>query len=255
MRHIKLILQYDGTDYSGWQIQKNGTTIQGLLEKAVSAVTGEPSGVTGAARTDAGVHALGQVAAFTTGSDLSPEVFMRAINANLPQDIRIIDAEECGPDFHPRYDAKNKTYSYLISSTGAYSVFLKRYSWNMPYKLNCDAMQEAASCLVGTHDFACFRGSGCSSKHPIRTIHNIEIKESASIEFIGFQFTVPIIKISVTASAFLRHMARNIVGTLVEIGRNRIPPSRMEEILKSKNRRLAGRTATACGLFLEKIAY
>ncbi|RJQ16683.1 MAG: tRNA pseudouridine(38-40) synthase TruA [Nitrospiraceae bacterium] len=254
-RNIKLTLQYDGTDYSGWQVQKNGTTIQGLLNDAVFSVTGEHSRVTGAARTDAGVHALEQVASFSTGSGLETQTLVRALNANLPYDIRVVNAEECDADFHPRYDAGNKTYSYIITHTGAYSVFLKRYSWNMPYKLNSDEMREAAQYLAGTHDFACFRASGCSSKHPVRTIHRIEINGSPSIGFIGFQFNAPIIKISITANAFLRHMARNIAGTLVEIGRGKSKPGRMKEILESKDRSLAGKTAPACGLFLEQIYY
>lgn len=255
MRNIKLTLQYDGTNYSGWQVQKNGTTIQGLLENALFTITGVQTKVIGAARTDAGVHALEQVASFKTESPLKSQVLLKAINGNLPQDIRVINTEDCQHDFHPRYDAKNKTYSYIISKTGPYSVFLERYSWNMPYRLKCNAMQEAAKYPVGEHDFSCFRASGCSSKHPVRTIHKIEVSELSSVEFIGFQFQAPIIKISITANAFLRHMARNIVGTLVEIGREKSPPEKMKEILKSKDRRTAGKTAPAQGLFLEKIEY
>lgn len=255
MRHIKLTIQYDGTSYAGWQVQNDKITIQGLLEKAANTVTGESMRITGAARTDAGVHALEQVAVFKTDSDLEAGIFIRALNVNLPDDIRVTDAVECEPDFHPRYDAKNKTYSYLISRTGAYSVFLKRYSWSIPYKLNCDAMKAAADYLIGAHDFACFRASGCGSKHPVRTIHRIEISEMSSVEFIGFQFNAPVIKISVTANAFLRHMARNMVGTLMEIGRGKCSPFRMKEILESGDRRLAGKAAPACGLFLERINY
>ncbi len=255
MRHIRLTIQYDGTNYSGWQVQKNGTTIQGLLENALFTITGVQTRVTGAARTDAGVHALEQVASFKTESPLKSQVLLKAINGNLPQDIRVINTEDCHHDFHPRYDAKNKTYSYIISKTGPYSVFLERYSWNMPYRLKCDAMREAAKYLAGEHDFSCFRASGCSSKHPVRTIHKIEVSELSSVEFIGLQFQSPIIKISITACAFLRHMVRNIVGTLVEIGREKSPPEKMKEILKSKDRRTAGKTAPAQGLFLEKIEY
>jgi tRNA pseudouridine38-40 synthase len=255
MRQIKLTLQYDGTNYSGWQVQKKGATIQGLLEKALFTITGEKTRVTGAARTDAGVHALQQVAAFSTESLLEPHIFNKALNGNLPPDIRVINAEECRDDFHPRYDATNKTYSYIIYRTGAYSVFLERYSWSMPCKLNCDPMREAAGYIIGEHDFSCFRASGCSSKHQVRTIHSIEITELPSIEFIGFQFRVPIIRISITANAFLRHMVRNIAGTLVDFGREKLSPSKMKEILESKDRQLAGKTAPARGLFLEKIRY
>ncbi|MBI4848425.1 MAG: tRNA pseudouridine(38-40) synthase TruA [Nitrospirae bacterium] len=255
MRHIKITLQYDGTNYSGWQVQKNGTSIQGLLEGALYIITGERSRVTGAARTDAGVHALEQVAVFKTVSLMKPEVLLKALNGNLPRDIRVTNAGECGNYFHPRYDAKNKTYSYIISRTGAYSVFTERYSWNMPYKMNCEAMREAANYLAGEHDFACFRASGCSSKHPVRTIHSIEVSDLPSVEFISLRFDAPVIKISIKANAFLRHMVRNIAGTLVEIGRGKLSPSKMKEILESKDRGLAGPTARACGLFLEKIEY
>ncbi len=254
-RHIKLTLQYDGTDYSGWQIQKKKTTIQGLLENVIFTITGKQSRVTGAARTDAGVHAFEQVAAFPTQSHLEPGIFLRAINANMPQDIRVINAEACPADFHPRYDAKDKTYSYIISGMGAYSVFLTRYSWNVRSRLNTDAMKEAANYLSGRHDFSSFRASGCSSKNPVREIIAIDISETDSIEFISFRFDAPVIKISIKANAFLRHMARNIVGTLVEVGRGKMWPGRMKEILEAKDRRRAGKTAPAHGLFLEKISY
>ncbi len=255
MRHIKLTLQYDGTDYSGWQVQKKEKTIQQIIEDAVYTITGERLRITGAARTDAGVHALAQVAAFKTRSNLEPQIFLRAINANAPRDIRVIDAEECSEDFHPRYGAKNKTYSYHISYRGNYSVFLKKYSWQMPYKLNCDLMRESAECLIGTHDFSCFRASGCSSKNPVRTIFKIGITEFSSVDFMNFKLNVPLIKISIQADAFLRHMVRNIVGTLVEVGRGQQPVSFTKEILSLKDRRFSGPTAPAHGLFLEGINY
>ena len=255
MKQIRLTLQYDGSDYSGWQIQKNATTIQGLLEDAVFAVTGEELRVTGAARTDAGVHAFDQVASFMTQSSLGPRDFFRALNANLPDDIRVIDVDEVSGNFHPRHRARSKTYSYLITRYGVYSVFLKRYSWQMGYQLNCDAMREASICLIGNHDFSSFRASGCSAKSPVREVTGIEISEAGSIDFMTFDFKVPVIKISIQANAFLRHMARNIVGTLVEIGRGRISQDKMKEILEAKDRRVAGKTAPACGLFLEKIRY
>ncbi len=255
MRYIRLDLQYDGTGYSGWQVQVKATTIQGLLEDAVFAVTGVRERVTGAARTDAGVHALHQVAGFSTRSGLEPLVFRRALNANLPHDIRVTDAAECPVDFHPRYRAVNKTYSYIISPSADFSVFLERYSWQMPYKLDCDAMREAANYLVGKKDFSSFRASGCSSKHPVREISQVSISEIDRVDFTGFRLNTPVIKISIEANAFLRHMARNIIGTLVDAGRGRIPPEKIKEILKSGDRRTAGRTAPARGLFLEKIRY
>lgn len=255
MRHIKLTLQYDGTDYAGWQVQKNAATIQGHLEKTILTITGEHSRVTGAGRTDAGVHALEQVAVFRTQSSLEADVFRRAINAHLPPDINLIDAVECPAEFHPRYDAKSKTYSYVISGLGAYSVFLARYSWNLRGHLDIEAMKEAANYLTGEHDFSSFRASGCSSKNPVRKITGLEISAMDSIEFINFRLDIPAIKISITATAFLRHMVRNIIGTLVEAGRIKFPPSHIKKILDAKDRRVAGRTAPACGLFMEKIVY
>ncbi|MDH4027377.1 MAG: tRNA pseudouridine(38-40) synthase TruA [Nitrospirota bacterium] len=255
MRNIRLTLQYDGTDYSGWQVQKEDPTVQGLLEKALFSVTGEHSRVQGASRTDAGVHAFGQVAAFRTGSQLGPDVLLRALNSNLPQDIRIIDASEADDDFHPRHRAKSKTYSYLISGPGAYSVFLKRYSWQMTCRLNCELMRTAAGYLIGEHDFSSFRASGCSSSHPVREVTSINISEADSFGFIAFTMKAPVIKITIEANAFLRHMARNIAGTLVDIGRGNIPSDMMKDILDSKDRMAAGQTAPARGLFLEKIVY
>ncbi len=140
MRKIKLTLQYDGTDYSGWQIQKKATTIQGMIEHAVFKVTGENSKITGASRTDAGVHAFEQVAIFNTLSPLAPDILQRALNSNLPADIRIINTVEVSEDFHPRYHTMNKTYSYLITNTLANAVFLKRYCWLMHYQLNDNAI-------------------------------------------------------------------------------------------------------------------
>lgn len=255
MRYIKITLQYDGTDYSGWQVQKKERTIQQIIEDAIYTVTGERLRITGAARTDAGVHAFAQIAAFKTQSNLEPQVFLRAINANIPHDIRVINAEECSEDFHPRYSAKNKTYSYRISHKGAYAVFLRRYSWQVPYQLNCDLMREAVEYLIGTHDFSCFRASGCSSKNPVRIIFKIEIVEDSFVDFMNFKFNVPLIKISIQADAFLRHMVRNIVGTLVEIGRGKQPVSYTKEVLGFKDRRFSGPTAPAQGLFLEEINY
>jgi tRNA pseudouridine38-40 synthase len=256
-RQIKIILQYDGTNYAGWQVQKKEKTIQHMVEDALCVVTGERIKVIGAGRTDAGVHALEQVAAFKTHSSLAPEVFMRAINANLPHDIRVSDASECSMDFHPRYSAKKKTYSYIVSFPGEYSVFLMRYSWVMPYQLSgsIGTMKKAADVLLGEHDFSCFRASGCSSKNQVRCINKIDISESPSVSFMNFIFHAPVLKVSIQANAFLRHMVRNIVGTLIEVGRGKISPINIKEILYSRDRCLAGPTAPAQGLFLEEIEY
>jgi tRNA pseudouridine38-40 synthase len=255
MRQIRLTLQYDGTDYSGWQIQKNGATIQGVLEDAIFSVTNDRSRVTGAGRTDAGVHAFEQVAVFETASTLSTDVFLQALNANLPNDISITCSEECPEDFHPRYRAKQKRYSYIISNRTPGSVFLNRYSWQMNYQLNIEAMRNASEYLIGRHDFSSFQASGCSAKHPVRELNSITISDLPSLEFITFRIDTPVIKITIEGSAFLRHMVRNITGTLVDIGRGKYPPEKIKEILLSRDRNNAGPTAPACGLFLEKIVY
>ncbi|MBI4688284.1 MAG: tRNA pseudouridine(38-40) synthase TruA [Nitrospirae bacterium] len=274
LKNIMLILQYDGTNYSGWQVQnlkyraqstehrtqtlehsckKNIVTIQGLLQEKIKKITGEDIKVIGASRTDAGVHALWQVASFKTGTRLGPSVLMRAINANLPDDVRVVDASECTIDFHPRFSAKGKTYSYII--TKASSVFINKYAWHIPYFLSCDLMKEAAESLVGEHNFSSFQASGCSAKNPVRKIEELKIEELSSMDFMTFNINAPIIKISVSANAFLRHMVRNIVGTLVEAGKGKVSPARMAEVLELKDRRLSGPTAPACGLFLEKVIY
>lgn len=257
MRHLRLALQYDGTEYSGWQIQDKGRTIQGVIEEVVSTITGESTRVTGASRTDAGVHAIEQVASFRTGSTLSIDVFKGALNANLPPDIRVLNVSECPEDFHPRYSAKSKTYSYFLSCGSLYPVFLRRYLWHVPYPLvrGIEAMKEAAGYIVGEHDFSSFRASGCSSKNAIRQIFSIDISEGSVLDFMSFKFDISTIKISITANAFLRHMARNIVGTLVEVARGKLSPVSLKEILESRDRGYAGPTAPPNGLFLEKIQY
>ncbi len=255
MRQLKIIVQYDGTDFSGWLIQKKGTTIQGLLEHAVLTFTGKFSRVTGASRTDAGVHALEQVASFRTLSSLDDHTIVRALNANLPLDIRVLHAEEVSDDFHPRYSPNNKTYSYMITTQGPYSLFLRKYSWTVPYTLNISAMKHAAEYLLGKQDYTSFRAAGCSSKNQIREITELDITSSGFVDFIGFRFNSPIIKINIRANAFLRHMVRNIVGTLVETGGGKKSPEFMKELIELKDRRMAGQTAPACGLFLEKIEY
>jgi len=233
--------------------QKKIITIQGILQEKIKDITGKETKVIGAARTDRGVHAIKQVAAFETAARLDADTLKHAINANLPCDIRVIDASDCPMDFHPRYSARSKTYFYIIAKS--HSVFLKRYSWYVPYDLDCDLMRQSAEYLLGAHDFSSFRASGCSAKNPIRTIVRIKVEELLAIEFMTFTLNTPIIKISIEANAFLRHMARNIVGTLVEAGKGRFSPSRVKEILELKDRRHSGPTAPPQGLFLEEIRY
>lgn len=254
MKKIKLLLEYDGTAYQGWQIQKKGLTIQGIIEGKILKITGEKSKVIGASRTDACVHALGQVATFRTESRLDPEVIKRALNALLPDDIRIIEASEVDNSFHPRNKAIKKSYFYIINQKES-SAFLHRYAWLVKQPLELKSMIEAAEVLIGTHDFSSFKGAGSSTKDPIRKIFSLNIERFGRLDFMTASIKGEFVKIRIEADGFLRHMARNIVGTLVEIGRGRIPADRIKEVLKSCDRRLAGPTAPPHGLSLERIVY
>ncbi len=255
MRHIRLIIEYDGTEYHGWQSQKAGGTIQDIMREKIFAITGEKAMLTGASRTDSGVHALGQVAAFGTRSGLSPDVIMRALNAKLPADIRILGSEETNSDFHPRYAADRKSYFYILSTSKLRSAFLYKYMWNVKTGLNIHSMREAAHTILGEHDFSSFMGSGCGSKTRVRTVHSLDISRHRTINFMTAHIRGDFIKIRIEANAFLRHMVRNIVGTLVEVGRGNLSPEMLSKILKCRDRTAAGPTAPAQGLFLEKITY
>ncbi len=255
MRYFRLLIEYDGTSYQGWQTQKSGTTIQDVLSKTISGITDEQAILTSASRTDAGVHALGQVAVFGTDSRLQAETLQRALNAKLPKDIRIREIEERDSEFHPRYHAIKKSYFYFIEVTQKQSVFLHRYVWRVPVSLDLACMNKAAASLLGTHDFSAFRGSGCGAKTTVRTIHSITISRYDYIDFMAARMEGDFIKIRIEANAFLRHMVRNIVGTLAEVGKGRISAEEVMHILTSCNRKMAGPTAPAKGLFLEKVFY
>lgn len=255
MKQIKLLIEYIGTDYQGWQKQRTGRTIQGVLTETIYSITGEQTRLTAASRTDAGVHALGQVAVVTTRSGLSPGILMRACNAKLPDDIRILEATEVHDSFNPRYRARRKRYFYMIFIGRNPSVFFRHYVWDMKAKLDLDKMKYSAQYLLGEHDFSCFRGSGCCSKQPVRTIFSLDITTHKSISFMKVSIKGHFVRISVEADAFLRHMVRNIVGTLVEIGRGNMSPDMMTDLMNSRDRKKAGPTAPAKGLFLGKIIY
>ncbi|MEJ2695714.1 MAG: tRNA pseudouridine(38-40) synthase TruA [Candidatus Sulfobium sp.] len=255
MRRIRLLIEYDGTDYHGWQSQKSGGTIQDILSEAIFSVTGEEVKLTGASRTDAGVHALSQVAAFRTGSRLSSELIMRALNAKLPADIRILEAEEESEGFHPRYDADRKSYFYILSPDRNPSAFLRKYVWYLKTPVDVTAMSEASQKLLGKHNFSSFRGAGCGAKHPVRTVHACEVAKLDSVGFMTAAIRGDFIRFRIEADAFLRHMVRNIVGSLVEVGRGRMSPGEFSDLLTVCDRTKAGPTAPARGLFLAKIIY
>jgi len=255
MRKIGLILEYDGTAYHGWQIQKKGVTIQGILEEKIVKISGRQSRVIGASRTDAGVHALAQVATFSTESGLQLQRIKGGLNALLPQDIRILDASEVDKSYHPRHNARRKSYFYLISNHRKSSAFLYRYTWGVKQPLDVQSMIDAAQCLIGKHNFSSFQGTGSDIRNPVREIFSLKIEKFDEIDFMTACMKGKFIKITIEADGFLRHMARNIVGTLMEIGRGRMASHRMEEILQAWNRRLAGPNVPPNGLFLEKIVY
>jgi len=248
LRCIKLTLAYDGSHYLGWQKQPQGKTIQGVLEEALQQLTGAPTRVLASGRTDVGVHALGQVAAFRTKSRLSCAVIQRAINALLPPDIVVLSVEEAPLSFHPIRDARRKRYRYLIWDSPLKPVFLRQYVWFFGKPLDEQAMAVAASYLVGEHDFSAFETSGAKRKTSVRTVYEISLARRHP--------ALPsLITIEIEANGFLYNMVRNIVGSLVEVGRGAYAPAWMHQVLLRKDRRLAGPTAPGSGLFLVGVSY
>ncbi len=243
MRNLKLTIQYDGTKYCGWQKQPNSSGVQGTIEYAIYEITKEKVNITGSGRTDAGVHALGQVANFKTNSNIPANKIPNALNAKLPKDISIIDCQEVSEDFHSRYSATVKIYRYLIYNKPYRSPIYKDTSYQIRYDLDIDKMKKEAKSLIGTHEFKGFMSAGSSVKDTIRTIYDITIKQSEDL-----------MVIEVEGNGFLYNMVRIIVGTLVDIGRGKIDKP-MEEIIASQDRSEAGHTAPAHGLFLKKVHY
>ena len=243
MRNLKLTIQYDGMKYCGWQKQPNSPGIQGTIEYAIYEITKEKVNITGSGRTDAGVHALGQVANFKTNSSIPVDRIPDALNAKLPKDISIVDCQEVSQEFHSRYSATGKIYRYLIYNKPYRSPLHKDTSYHVRYNLDVNKMRSEAKSLLGTHDFRGFMSSGSSVKDTVRTIRNITIEENEDL-----------IVLEVEGNGFLYNMVRIIVGTLVDIGRGRIDKS-MEEIIASQDRGEAGHTAPAHGLFLKKVHY
>ena len=246
MRTLKLTVQYDGTEYVGWQRQDSGSSIQGSIEEALGRIEGGPVTVHGAGRTDAGVHALGQVASARISSALDDATLLRALNANLPPAIRIACAETVADDFHARFSAVAKTYEYRIWNGVAVPPFVRLYTWHVPQPLDVDLLQRAADTLLGTHDFAAFQGSGSVVHTTVRTIAAASWHARASDAPLVFE---------ITGDGFLRRMVRSIVGTLVEIGLQRRPLEDVKRLLDDRDRSRAGRTAPATGLFLARVDY
>lgn len=242
--NIKLTVEYDGTHYHGWQVQPTGETVQAVLEKAVSTVLGRPTHVIGSGRTDAGVHALGQVANFLSDTELEPHRVQRALNALTPDDVTIKTVEIVPDSFHARRDGRSRIYEYRILNRPSPSPFLLKFAWHVHDPLNIALMREAITCLEGEHDFSSFRAAGCDAAHPVRMIYRASL--SPRDELIVF---------TVEATAFLRHMMRNLIGTLVEVGRQQRTPQSFAEVLQSRDRTKAGIKAPARGLFLMEVKY
>ena len=261
MRNIKLIIEYDGTDYHGWQIQPGLETIQGTLRARLSMITKADVVVNGAGRTDAGVHALGQVANFKTDSRMTPEEFKLALNSVLPKDIVIRHVQEVEADFHARFSAKRRTYIYTILNEVTSSAFLRNVTYRVPQKIDVDSMADACKALLGAHDFSSFASTGDPVRSFVRTLTNAEILDTGcSILDAGclmpFSCTERrLIHFRIEATGFLRCMVRAIAGTLLEIGKGKIPMEKMRDIIDAKDRSVAGPNLPAKGLCLVKVEY
>lgn len=244
MATFKLILEYDGTAYAGWQRQPNQPTIQEAVEAAVRSVSQTAIPVIAAGRTDAGVHALGQVASFITEKPLSSSEWLRALNATLPEDISARSVERVADDFHARYSAVRKLYAYRILHRPERSALERTRAWHLYGKLHLNAMREAAKHLVGKYDFSSFQGHPTDVENPICDLKRLEIIRDQDI-----------VRIELEADRFLKQMVRAMVGTLVEVGQEKRKPEEMKKILDAKDRRAAGYTAPAHGLYLVKVEY
>lgn len=245
---------YDGTNYVGWQRQPDGVSVQALVEGAVRTMTGEDAAVIGASRTDAGVHALGQVAHFETESAIPAENFRKGLNSLLPPDIGVIGAEDAPEGFHARKDARSKRYIYRVIVSPERQPLLLHRAWHLRIRPDLERMREASACLVGRHDFASFRAAGAASRDAVRTIGRLEIKARvlSEIELAGEGEAIDVI---VEGDGFVRHMVRNIVGSLVDVGTGKLVADDVGRILAARERIEAGRCAPACGLYLVRVFY
>ncbi len=244
MKNIKLVVEYEGTNFSGWQVQPGLRTVEGELKKALDRATGEDVNIIGAGRTDKKVHSLGQVVNFHTETDIPGENYKRLMDYLLPGDISIKDSCEVDEKFHARFDAKKRQYKYLVYNRELPNAIYRNFSYHFPYYLSIENMKKGAEYLIGTHDFTSFKLTEDIEVNPIRTIEEIGIKKYG--DFIEFR---------IRGNAFLHNMVRIIVGTLLFIGTGKMEAKEMEEILRAKDRTKAGITAGAEGLYLEKVFY
>lgn len=245
MPRVKLVLEYDGSNYVGWQIQQNGPSVQGRVQRALHELLDTPVTVSAAGRTDSGVHAMGQVIAFDSPRQLPMKAYWMGLNGLLPDDIAVVTAEEVDPAFDPRRWARGKRYRYRIGNRRSRSPMRRHTHWEIFQPLNLAAMQQATPPLLGLHDFSGFRASDCQAAHARREVSRLEV-----VGTVGDEITVV-----VEGTAFLKHMVRNIVGSLAEVGRGKEPPSFLATILEGRDRTRAGQTAPAQGLTLEAVFY
>ena len=245
MRNIKLTIEYDGKDFNGWQKQPTKLNIQGEIERAIKQITNEEVNLTASGRTDAGVHALGQVANFKTNSNIPIEKIPIALNSNLKKSIVIKSAEEVEERFHSRLNCKRKTYRYVINNSKYGTAIYRNLETHIPMKLDIQKMQEAVKYFEGEHDFKAFKASGTSSKSSVRTIYKAEVIDAGNEK----------IYIELTGNGFLYNMVRIIAGTLVEVGLGKIEPNEIKTIIESKKREKAGKTLPPQGLYLLNVEY
>ena len=242
--NIKITVEYDGTHYHGWQIQSRGETIQAVLEKAVSTFLKTPTRITGSGRTDAGVHALGQVANFFSADIDNPHRIRRALNALTPDNIAIREVEIVPDSFDARRDGRSRMYEYHILNRPTASPFYRHRAWHLHDSLDLEAMRQAIPCLLGEHDFSSFQAAACDAEHAVRKVYRTSLEQRGEL-----------LVYTIEATAFLRHMVRNIVGTLVEVGRGLRPAESFNELLAARDRTKAGPTAPPHGLFLVEVKY
>jgi tRNA pseudouridine38-40 synthase len=250
MRNLKLTLAYDGTEFAGWQVQPNAPTVQGTLASAIGRLTGEKVLPQGSGRTDAGVHALAQVASFATASSIPTENWVKALNDILPASIRVVEAAEAPPDFHARKSAQAKTYRYGIYRGAICSPLRARYVWHFPFPLDEGAMAAAAKLVVGEHDFTSF-----AAVDPERGLEGLPVSNVRRVFFSDWERDGEDLVYTIRGNGFLHHMVRNLVGTFIQVGKGTLAPSDIGKILSVCERSAAGATAPASGLFLVSVEY
>ncbi len=255
MRNLKLVISYDGSEFSGWQVQPDAATVQGTLASAIGRITGEKVLPQGSGRTDAGVHALAQVVTFVTKSSVPTENFLKALNDILPAAVRVLNVNEMPADFHARHSARSKTYRYRIHRGSICPPFLARYVWHYPYSLDEEAMNRAAALVVGEHDFTSFAAVDPERGRDTQDGQEKPVSNRRKIFSSTWHRSSDELIYTVSGSGFLHHMVRNLVGTFILVGKATLQPEGVTRILEAKNRSAAGPTAPASGLYLVELEY